>query len=57
MSSKTANAFIRYSPSEVVAVLDSACSARTVGDVLGFGGDIPVVSSFADGMARRPDAC
>ena len=56
MSSKTANAFIRYSPSEVVAVLDSESSARTVGEVLGFGGDIPVVASFADGMALLPNA-
>ena len=56
MSSKTANAFIRYSPQEVVAVLDSHCSARTVQDVLGFGGEIPVVPSFALGMAENPNA-
>ena len=56
MSSKTANAFIRYSPQEVVAVLDSHCSARTVHDVLGFGGEIPVVPSFAHGMAENPNA-
>jgi uncharacterized NAD-dependent epimerase/dehydratase family protein len=56
MSSKTANAFIRYAPQECVAVLDSTCTAKTVGEVLGFGGDIPVVSSFAEGMALRPTA-
>src|SRR6476661_6511153 len=56
MSSKTANAFIRYAPQEVVAVLDSTSSARRVHEVLGFGGDIPVVSSFTDGMARKPNA-
>ena len=56
MSSKTANAFIRYAPQEVVAVLDSTSSARRVHEVLGFGGDIPVVASFADGMERKPNA-
>jgi uncharacterized NAD-dependent epimerase/dehydratase family protein len=56
MSSKTANAFIRYAAHETVAVLDSTCSARTVSEVLGFGGDIPVVSTFAEGMAFKPNA-
>lgn len=56
MSSKTANAFIRYAPEEVVAVLDSACSASTVQEILGFGGDIPVVTSFEDGMKGLPTA-
>ena len=56
MSSKTANAFIRYAPQETVAVLDSTCTARTAGDVLGFGGDIPVVATFAEGMALAPNA-
>ena len=56
MSSKTANAFIRYAPQEVVGVLDSASSARTVNEVLGFGGDIPVVASFTDGLALGPNA-
>jgi uncharacterized NAD-dependent epimerase/dehydratase family protein len=56
MTSKTANAFIRYAPDEVVAVLDSASPARTAGEVIGVGGPIPVVSTFADGMARLPNA-
>ena len=56
MSSKTANAFIRYAPREVVAVVDSTSSAKVVGDVLGFGGDIPVVSTFEEGMKGKPNA-
>jgi uncharacterized NAD-dependent epimerase/dehydratase family protein len=56
MSSKTANAFIRYAPQETVAVLDSSCTARTVGDVLGFGGDIPVVPTLSAGMTLQPNA-
>jgi uncharacterized NAD-dependent epimerase/dehydratase family protein len=55
-SSKTANACIRYVPQDVVAVLDSQCASRTVHPVLGFGGDIPVVSSFAQGLALAPTA-
>ena len=55
-SSKTANACIRYSPDEVVAVLDSTSKSSTVQDVLGFGGNIPIVSSFDEGMALEPNA-
>jgi len=56
MSSKTANAFIRFAPGETVAVLDSTCSARTASEVLGFGGDIPVVATFSEGMRLEPNA-
>lgn len=56
LTSKTANACIRYVPTEVVAVLDSTQVGRTAQDVLGFGGDIPVMASLADGLAYRPSA-
>jgi uncharacterized NAD-dependent epimerase/dehydratase family protein len=55
-ASKTANACIRYSPERVAAVLDSANAGRTVQDVLGFGGAIPVVASLEDGLRRSPTA-
>ncbi len=55
-SSKTANACIRYAPSEVVVILDSTNAGRTSQDVLGFGGDIPVVASFVDAIPFRPNA-
>ena len=55
-SSKTANACIRYAPSDVVAVLDSTRAGQTAQQVLGFGGDIPVVATFADALSRRPNA-
>ncbi len=54
LSSKTANACIRYSASEVVAVIDSTCAGQTAAQVLGFGGDIPVVATFADALALQP---
>ena len=56
LSSKTANACIRYAQSEVVAVLDSAHAGHTVHDVLGFGGSIPVVATFHEGMRTQPNA-
>ena len=55
-TSKTANSCIRYTPERVAAVLDSEQAGRTVEDVLGFGGDIPVVGTFGEGMAHSPTA-
>ena len=55
-TSKTANSAIRYIPDRVAAVLDSTARGRTAGDVLGFGGDIPVVTTFEDGLRHAPDA-
>jgi uncharacterized NAD-dependent epimerase/dehydratase family protein len=56
MTSKTANSVIRYLPDRVVAVLDREQVGKTVQDVLGFGGPIPVVGSMAEGLARDPSA-
>jgi D-glutamate N-acetyltransferase len=56
LRSKTANACIRYTPDHVVAVIDSTKAGSTAENVLGFGGKIPVVSSLADGLARKPDS-
>ena len=56
MTSKTANSVIRYRPERVVAVLDRRHAGHTVQDVLGFGGDIPVVGSVGEGLARGADA-
>jgi len=55
-TSKTANSAIRYFPERIVGVLDSTQAGRTAQDILGFGGGIPVVGTFAEGMARRPQA-
>ncbi|HEU4565268.1 MAG TPA: DUF1611 domain-containing protein, partial [Gemmatimonadaceae bacterium] len=55
-SSKTANSCIRYTPERVAAVLDSTSAGRTVADVLGFGGAIPIVSTFEEGLALAPTA-
>ena len=56
LTSKTANACIRYTPERVVAVVDSARAGSTAAAVLGFGGDIPVVASLAEARRHGPTA-
>lgn len=55
-ASKTGNSVIRYSADHVAAVLDSRLAGKTVNDVLGYGGDIPVVASIDEGIAHGADA-
>jgi uncharacterized NAD-dependent epimerase/dehydratase family protein len=56
MTSKTANSVIRYLPERTVGVLDRQQAGKTVQDVLGFGGGIPVVGSIRAGLALGPTA-
>jgi uncharacterized NAD-dependent epimerase/dehydratase family protein len=56
MTSKTANSVIRYRTDSTVAVLDRTKTGMTVQQVLGFGGEIPVVGSMREGLALKPDA-
>jgi len=55
-SSKTANACIRYTPERVVGVIDATRAGGTAGDVIGFGGDLPVVATLDEGLALGPNA-
>ncbi len=45
---KTATCLLRYRPEEVVALLDSTQVGKTAQDLLGVGGDTPVVGSLDD---------
>ena len=56
MTSKTANSVIRYLPDRTVGVLDRQQAGKTVQDVLGFGGSIPIVGSMKAGLAHGPTA-
>jgi uncharacterized NAD-dependent epimerase/dehydratase family protein len=56
LTSKTANSCIRYTPEQVVCVLDSKRAGKRVKDILGFGGDIPIVGSIKDGLKHKPNA-
>ncbi len=51
LTSKTANSCIRYFPERIVGVMDRVHAGKTVQDVLGFGGAIPVVGDFNRGLA------
>ena len=55
IKNKTGNMLIRYRPDEVTCVIDSHTAGQTVQDALGFGGDIPVVSSFKEAEEFYPD--
>lgn len=55
-SAKTGNSVIRYSAEQVVAVLDSRHAGKTVTDVVGFGGAIPIIDSVEAGIALGADA-
>jgi uncharacterized NAD-dependent epimerase/dehydratase family protein len=55
-ASKTGNSVVRYSADHVAAVLDSGQAGKRVGDVLGYGGDIPIVGTIDDGIAAGADA-
>jgi uncharacterized NAD-dependent epimerase/dehydratase family protein len=54
-TSKTAVGCIRFTPEQVVGVLDATNAGRTVEEVLGFGGAIPVVASVAAGLSMQPN--
>jgi uncharacterized NAD-dependent epimerase/dehydratase family protein len=54
-TSKTAVGCIRFTPEQVVGVLDTVNAGKTVEAVLGFGGAIPVVASVAAGLALNPN--
>jgi hypothetical protein len=56
-TSKTANSAVRYLPDRVLAVIDSLNAQRTVGDVLGFGGEIPIISTLEEGLPWSRPPC
>jgi uncharacterized NAD-dependent epimerase/dehydratase family protein len=54
LKSKTANGAIVYIRDEVVAIIDSTKAGLTAQEVLGYGGDLPVVKSLEEGMRFNP---
>jgi uncharacterized NAD-dependent epimerase/dehydratase family protein len=55
LTSKMANSAIRYLNEEIVAVIDSANAGKTVDDVLGFGGEIPVYGILDEAFRHNPN--
>lgn len=56
LTSKTAACIIRYVPERVSCVIDSTKAGATAQEVLGFGGDIPVVAGIEQALALSPDS-
>jgi uncharacterized NAD-dependent epimerase/dehydratase family protein len=55
IEAKTAACILRYRPRDVVAVLDSTQAGKTAGEVLGYGGDVPVVTSVEEALGLGPE--
>ena len=54
LKSKTANAAIVHMPDSVAAVIDSGKAGMTAQQVLGYGGEVPVVKDLAEGLKHHP---
>lgn len=54
LKSKTANGAIAFMRDEILAVIDSTKSGSTAQEILGYGGDIPVIRSLEEGIRLRP---
>lgn len=53
---KTAISLLRYRPQDIVAVIDRATAGRTAGDLLGLGGEIPIVGTVEETFSMAPEA-
>lgn len=53
---KTGNMLLRYRPEDVVAIIDPEKTNQTANSVLGYGGDVPVVSRFKETLHFYPDS-
>lgn len=49
---KTAVCYLRYRGNDVVCVVDPVQSGRTVEEIIGFGGNVPIVASVEDALSR-----
>ena len=54
-NSKMTTGVIRYSVHHSVAVIDSTQVGKTAQEVLGFGGDVPVIASLQDSYKYKPE--
>lgn len=56
LEGKTASGLIMYRPEEVVAVIDSTRAVKTSQEVLGYGGNIPLVRDLWESLKHDPNA-
>lgn len=55
VDSKVECDLVRYLNSEIIGVIDSRNAGKTVNEVLGFGGDIPVASTLDEFLTLKPN--
>ena len=46
---------IRYLSGEIIGVIDKSNSGKTVQDVIGFGGDIPIAATMDEFLTLKPN--
>ena len=56
VTSKMGNSAIRFASEKIVAVIDSTKAGKTVNDILGFGGNIPIHASLEETLIYEPNA-
>lgn len=52
---KTGLAFLRYSQTEIVAVIDRACAGESLGELTGIDRHVPIVADVQAALAYKPD--
>lgn len=55
LGSKTANGLILFRSAEVEVIIDASKAGQVAQDVLGYGGNIPIVAHVSDALAYKPD--
>ena len=55
VSSKIECELIRYLNSEIIGIIDSSNEGKTVNEVLGFGGEIPIASTLDEFLTQKPN--
>ncbi|KAA3609868.1 MAG: DUF1611 domain-containing protein [Calditrichaeota bacterium] len=55
VNSKIECELIRYLNSEIIGIIDTGNAGKTVEEVLGFGGEIPIASSLDEFLTQKPN--
>ncbi|GLU34971.1 hypothetical protein Busp01_48130 [Trinickia caryophylli] len=54
-TSKVAASYLRYRPESALAVIDSTQAGKRVSEVIGYGGNIPVVANVEQALEAKPE--
>lgn len=53
---KTGDGVLKFSPERVVSVVDPSSAGKTVQEMLGYGGPVPIVATLKEAITHNPDA-